>query len=375
MTSLLILTMPYDDHADAVRWAMTELGHTCKRWFAVPPVAEPGFISIDMDSSKVSNFMGVDGPIELEKFNAVWDRRLLTPGFPIKMAEIDQKMGAPEMRHFVKGGMWSLLYNQGTFLVNDPTAKHTADNKVYQLEAARLTGLNIPNTLFTNDSAEAQRFVAQAPEGTIYKSFKGHSWTNDDFNTVTYASLVTEDDFGSEADLEYCPGIFQHFKPKAYELRVSIFGHTAIAAKISNQNPVDWRSEQHSMTLEPYTLPSKIETLLFQLMARLGIVMGMADLIVTEDGEYVFLEINEQGQFTWVESRNPEICVIEPFARFLASRDPSFKWKPAGPPSLTLRNYLSSESREQFNEYSRNTHWPEFPAMCLQSAAELTPLV
>jgi len=39
------------------------------------------------------------------------------------------------------------------------------------------------------------------------------------------------------------------------------------------------------------------------LMRRLGLVYGAIDLRLTEDGRYVFLEINPAGQFLYVEQQ------------------------------------------------------------------------
>ena len=350
MSSVLIITMPSDDHSAAVAWALRELGHRCDLWYGVPSVTQPGSYTIGTNQPEHITFEGVDGPFTMEDFDVIWDRRLPRPIFPSSMPTEDQKVGLAELGHFIKGCLFSFAVSEDVFLANNPIAAHTADNKIFQLEAARSTGLNIPDTLFSTDVSEVRRFAKQAPQGIIYKGFKPHVWKNDKAWLWTYAALLKEADLGEGVEFEFCPGIFQHFKPKAYELRVSIFGHTAIAAKISNQNPVDWRSEQHNMTLEPYTLPAEIEGMLFQLMARLGIVMGMADLIVTEDGEYVFLEVNHQGQFTWIEGMNSAIPVLEACAKFLASRDPHFLWERDEAILLTIENFGKSEAYKQYRQ-------------------------
>ncbi len=97
-----------------------------------------------------------------------------------------------------------------------------------------------------------------------------------------------------------------------------------MAAKIYDQDPIDWRTRQHDMKVAPYCLPEGVERKIQALMDKLGIVMGMLDFIVTPDGDYIFLEVNEQGQFLWVEQMCPEIPVLDIAARFLASGDPHF---------------------------------------------------
>ena len=52
-------------------------------------------------------------------------------------------------------------------------------------------------------------------------------------------------------------------------------------------------------------------------MRMLGLAFGCIDLIVTPQGEYVFLEVNEMGQFLWVEQREPACPLLRAFATLL----------------------------------------------------------
>ncbi len=54
-------------------------------------------------------------------------------------------------------------------------------------------------------------------------------------------------------------------------------------------------------------------------MASLGLVFGSMDLVVTPEGETLFLEVNEAGQFLWIETLNPAIPMLSLFADFIAS--------------------------------------------------------
>ena len=103
------------------------------------------------------------------------------------------------------------------------------------------------------------------------------------------------------------------------------------------------------MRVAPYQLPADIEAKLFAFMDEMELTMGTADFIVTEDGEHVFLEMNEQGQFLWVEEFNPEVRLLEPFARFLASADPTFRWRAdSARPELGFDAYLTTAAARQF---------------------------
>lgn len=118
------------------------------------------------------------------------------------------------------------------------------------------------------------------------------------------------------------PGIFQEKIEKSYELRVTYFGEYPIAVKINSQGhpkgSMDWRQiPGEELVLSEYELPDDINNQCKALMKKLGIVFGCFDFIVTPDGEYCFLEVNEAGQFLWIEHIDPSIKVLNTFTEFL----------------------------------------------------------
>lgn len=65
---------------------------------------------------------------------------------------------------------------------------------------------------------------------------------------------------------------------------------------------IDWRMVTpdriaHSMV----TLDNKVEAALKAMMRRFGLRFGAFDLIVTPEGETVFVELNPNGQWYWIE--------------------------------------------------------------------------
>jgi hypothetical protein len=59
-------------------------------------------------------------------------------------------------------------------------------------------------------------------------------------------------------------------------------------------------------------------------MDYLGLVFGCLDFIVTPAGDYVFLEINEMGQFLFLERRT-ELPLLESFTQFLLAGSEHFR--------------------------------------------------
>lgn len=79
------------------------------------------------------------------------------------------------------------------------------------------------------------------------------------------------------------------------------------AAKIDSQAVpeanVDWREavDQGKVRVEPYLLPEKVSNQCISILESYGLNFGAIDLIRTPDGQYIFLEINCNGQWLWVE--------------------------------------------------------------------------
>jgi hypothetical protein len=337
--AVLIICEAVDLHASAVAWALERSGVDVLRWHPAPPWAAAGAVRFD-GASVDYRFAAKGGEITPSSIDAVWLRRWSRPVFPAGFRESDRRASGNELMAYHRGLLE--LLPRDILWANPQAERVSANYKLRQLAAAIGAGLTIPRTLVTDDAAEAKAFVASAPEGEIvYKPFHALHWErpgNEIYQTVTTPVGIA--DFDNPAALAWSPGIFQTFIPKAFELRVSIFGRTCVTAKIFDQDPVDWRTRQSTMKVAPYALPAAVEEKLLALMESLGLVMGMVDLIATPDGDHVFLEVNEQGQFLWAEDICAELPLLDTVARFLASGDPGFKAKASTRPTLTYAMFL-----------------------------------
>ncbi|NJR75066.1 MAG: hypothetical protein HC773_18390 [Scytonema sp. CRU_2_7] len=102
------------------------------------------------------------------------------------------------------------------------------------------------------------------------------------------------------------PNDFQAYIPKRLELRITVVGQQVFAAEIhsqeTNHTRYDWRRYDHHKTpYFPHELPPEVEQRCVQLVEKLGLCYGAIDMILTPDGRYVFLEINPNGQYLWIE--------------------------------------------------------------------------
>lgn len=107
-----------------------------------------------------------------------------------------------------------------------------------------------------------------------------------------------------------------------------------VAAKLHSQKHpdglIDWRAIRgEKMLVEPFELPEEVAKRIRLFMQKMGLVFGAFDVIVTPDDEYVFLEVNEQGQFLWIEEFNPDFKMLDIFIQYMLHGSVDFEWDAA----------------------------------------------
>jgi glutathione synthase/RimK-type ligase-like ATP-grasp enzyme len=65
---------------------------------------------------------------------------------------------------------------------------------------------------------------------------------------------------------------------------------------------VDWRCTTNPrLPHHRISLPKNLETMILGMMALLKLEFAAIDMIQTPTGEYVFLEVNPNGQWLWLD--------------------------------------------------------------------------
>lgn len=325
-SKILILTEPGDTHAYAVALALERKGAQAVLWHTTDfPTKATESIAFTKEGMRLA----LKGPgLDLADFDfgVVWHRR---PAFVLDEANLhpsDRKFAELECYIF-RRALLNLIAPRA-FWVNPSDAATCAGRKPVQHAAAIAVGLETPDTIYTNDPDEIREFLGLHGGEIVYKPFRAVTWKDDQTYWIPYTSPLTSSQLVPDNLLRATPGIYQALVPKAYELRVTVMGRRVLAAKVHSQatetGRLDWRKSYHELTMEPYDLPSTIEDRCVSLLERLGLVFGCFDFIVTPEGSYVFLEVNEMGQFLFVEHYTG-LPLLDEFSEFLIEADPAFK--------------------------------------------------
>jgi len=322
---ILLIGDQADAHIAAVNWGLKKMGYAPVIWSCMNfPSKSTSFISLANETSL--NFeISDENYNSSENFDVIWNRRVSKPVAPLNSASSDHPIIFRESQSYTtslirtwghSNARWVNRYDDGVI----------AGDKVLQLESAKKVGFKIPKTLVTNDFEKVRRFFDEQKEKIIYKGFRSATWVKADGSYTTLkTALVPTTAFDQPDTFKNCPGIYQELVVKKFEVRATVMGDFVLCGRIDSQNNgprVDWRYdlEQDKIPLSQYDLPNEISARCVKLCRHLGLEFGCIDLIVNSDDEFIFLEVNQAGQFLWLEDCDPNINALLKFCEFLSGR-------------------------------------------------------
>lgn len=266
-------------------------------------------LGIESDSIRGGVFTGLDSYLDINRIKSVWFRR---PGKPLAESVAD-----PIERQFIEDEfsavMWSLYtcLDGQAYWMNPPLYSRDLleHNKLLQLKLARRVGLLVPNTLITNNPSELNEFCKENGGVIALKPVKSRLWDGPDGVAMgIYTQAVDIDAIkANSAAIAKAPVIAQSYVPKQVELRITIAGSSVMACEIHSQDSErtkhDWRRyDPGKVRHDKHMLPEAIRERLLAFMKACRLTYGAVDMILTPQGEYVFLEVNPSGQFIWIEN-------------------------------------------------------------------------
>ena len=305
------------------------------RWFRFNTEAFPLLSRIQLHCDAENYYSTVshdDRKVDTREVTSVWNRNVGGFLLPDGLTTQEQSFSRTECMALV-GSMYAALKCSW---INPVYGEHLSGPKPFQLDVARNVGLSVPRTLVTNDPIAATEFV-QSNTKTLFKVVSGVSHITEPPNSkqlqstyagnfpvpaapatqshrsnkLPFATILTSERLEKIGNIVGCPVVFQQYTEKYVELRITIVGNRIFAAEIHSQEfeetKIDFRhmsfAAEHKVvpTHKPHALPDEINDKLLSLMKQLGLVFGGVDMILTPEGEYVFLEVNPSGQWNWIE--------------------------------------------------------------------------
>jgi hypothetical protein len=116
--------------------------------------------------------------------------------------------------------------------------------------------------------------------------------------------------------------------------------------------------------VERIATPAAVENGILRFAAAAGVCTGSLDLAVDRNGEWWFLEINEQGQFLWLDDFCPQAQLLEKFCAFLTAPQGSKQTlEDRQGPFPSISEYQRSHQQEEALNIARVSADAQFKSM------------
>lgn len=178
-------------------------------------------------------------------------------------------------------------------------------NKLLVLRMAKEVGIRVPKSIVTNNKKDAIHFLTFNNESIVKPLSNGSYFRKGNVTFKMLTRKIKNNNFNNIHE-NFVPSFLQEYITKEYEIRTFFwfgeFYSMAIFSQENEKTQVDFRNydKLKPNRTVPYKLPIKIENKISALMDKLDLETGSIDLIKSMDGDYVFLEVNPNGQFSMV---------------------------------------------------------------------------
>lgn len=258
------------------------------------------------------------GPcISTNEINSYWYRRGAF-SFPINTDSLDYIKNS-SIRNAIKDNLFNEYKTMKEFIYfivenkkNKIGSFYTKENnKLIHLSIASKIGLQVPDTIVCSNKKDLLQFYNQQNRNIIIKAI-GDSFTyiqneknKNKQNLVSYTHLLSEIEFNGIPE-EFPLTLFQNNIEKMCELRIFYIQKKFFAMAIFSQNDNLTKTDFRRYNLDkqnrriPFLLPNGIKKKIILFMKINKLETGSIDMIYTNSGEYIFLEVNPVGQFGMV---------------------------------------------------------------------------
>lgn len=303
---VLIVTEPLDVHADFVIHQLKKRDVPVFRFHAEDfPVGSQISIS-GAGTVWTAEIRTPLRSLRLEDVRAAWLRRPGNPVLDFALREESREFAVQQARSTLTA-LYALV---GDRWLSHPESMRAAGDKVRQMGCAAAAGLAVPDTVIGNDVERVVDFHhgnVRLGRGTAVKSLWVRAQISYDGGRRLPLTTVWPEGMDPEQvdTIRLAPAVFQEYVPKQREIRAVVIGGRVFAASVNAQAiPAAWhdvRAAAGKARYEPYDLPEDVRGSLLEVVRGLGLRFCSADLVLTPDGRHVFLDLNPNGQWLWLE--------------------------------------------------------------------------
>ncbi|MEU5209830.1 hypothetical protein [Streptomyces sp. NPDC020742] len=289
---ILAISLKDDLHALAVQNEARRRGYRDFRIVACDQLSGSHSLSWHAHGEFPATLRTSDGTdVTLDDTSVIWWRRVRAAqqAAEHRSSESERNLINNDCRGALAGVLSAAFHGRW---ISHPDATDRAADKLYQLAVAQQAGFRVPRTLVTQSRDEVAAFLQRVGR-IIVKPVVGATGPLMFTQRIDDPYAIPEESFAA------CPAIYQEYIEGTDHIRLNCFGDRMYAARLTT-SALDWRADL-TIPISPWNVPDDTAHLVTEVQRRLGLRMGAIDLKLTPSGEPVWLEVNPQGQFLFLE--------------------------------------------------------------------------
>lgn len=179
-------------------------------------------------------------------------------------------------------------------VLTKPYILRKTENKIFQLLYAQNNNFLTPSSFIGNSNEIAKKFLCNK---SIIKPLTLGKIQNGDFIELYQTNYFTQLD----QDISLSPVYLQNYIEKKYEVRMTYINGFYYPVRIDSIDKLDWRKDYKGHRYSIIDCPSSIIRQCDMMIKQFDLNFGAFDFIVDNLERWIFLEVNPNGQWLWLE--------------------------------------------------------------------------
>jgi hypothetical protein len=245
--------------------------------------------------------------INLNDITGIYFRRPILPDLDENINDEDLKFAEREIETTLSGA-WKLIDDK--LWLNNPKYLYLSNNKIEQLKIAKNLGFLIPDTIITTDIKKIRNFFKKH-KSIVGKAVKHGFYSSKNKVKIALTQELDNSFIDNLTSYAKIPMIYQEKLEKKFDIRITVVGNDVFPVALYSQehkvSKIDWRAwdllENFDLEHKKIKLPKDIHNKCIQITKHFNLNFSAIDMVLTKDNKYVFLELNPNGQWAWIEKK------------------------------------------------------------------------
>ena len=203
-----------------------------------------------------------------------------------------------------------LLMSHDGKVINRPQNHYYANNKIDQIRfASQFKDIIIPDTIVTNDPEEVRKFYDRNKGNICFKLHKGAIVESPEGHLTIYTNKVKPENMDNVELVSSHPCLFQEYIDKKFEIRIIATDRDCVGIAIHSQDSevskIDFRRYDFDNVLYNHiSVSQNVKDFCSKMLKHYQLHFGVFDFIKSINNKDVFLELNPNGQWLWLELKS-----------------------------------------------------------------------